>query len=258
VTGPSQHIVIHPPPANLVLTGFDLVLTGFVPRVQIRQYLTMQHLWNARHAARLCAEREPQLEPDDANSEHRWLAITAVSFAGAFLEALVNEVIVDVVDGGAGGSSGRVEGIPTDTNTVAAFRRIIWDSRRRRERRVGTLVKYQEALDAVPRAKAKRYSDKHDPYKSAKLLIDVRNHFIHFKPETQDIATEHDLEKRLKKAKVVENQQQIGWPWFLNKALGAGLAEWACESSSAFAKSWWNRIGLRRSYDAAFNQLGPY
>jgi hypothetical protein len=158
----------------------------------------------------------------------------------------------------AAGSPGRVEGIPTDTNTTAAFQAIIWDSRRRRERRIGTLVKYQEALDAVPRANAKRYTEDRDPYKSAKLLVDVRNHFIHFKPESQDVAVEHDLEMRLKKAKVVQNQQEIGSPWFLNKALGAGLAQWACESSSTFANSWWNRIGLRRSYDAAFNQLGPY
>jgi hypothetical protein len=151
-----------------------------------------------------------------------------------------------------------VVGIPIETNTIAAFQAIIWNSTQRRERRIGTLVKYQEALDAVPRAKAKRYTEDRDPYKSAKLLVDVRNHFIHFKPESQDIAVEHDLEMKLKKAKVVENQQEIGSPWFLNKALGAGLARWACESGSVFAKSWWGRIGLRGSYDAAFNQLGPY
>jgi hypothetical protein len=74
------------------------VIAGATSKVEVRQYLTMQHLWTARHAARLCAEREPQLEPNVADTEHRSLAISAVSFAGAFLEALVNEVIVDVVD----------------------------------------------------------------------------------------------------------------------------------------------------------------
>ncbi|MDT5351498.1 MAG: hypothetical protein QOJ56_30 [Mycobacterium sp.] len=252
MTGPSQHIVIHPSPAKLILTGLDDALTGFVPRVQIRQYLTMQHLWTARHAARLCVEREPQLEPNVADTEHRSLAISAVSFAGAFLEALVNEVIVDVVDPPAGGPSARVAGIPVDAKTTGAFEKL-W----KKERRIkgGPLGKYQAALDAVSK---RQYTETRDPYKSAKLLIDVRNHFIHFKPETLDTAAEHDLEKRLKKAKVVENQQQIGWPWFLNKALGAGIAEWACDSSSRFANAWWGRMGLRGSYDATFNQLGPY
>jgi hypothetical protein len=44
VTGLSKNIVIRPGPAKLVLTGF-------APRVQIRQYVTMGHLWTARHAA---------------------------------------------------------------------------------------------------------------------------------------------------------------------------------------------------------------
>jgi hypothetical protein len=98
VTGPSQHIVIHPPPAKLVLTGF-------VPRVQIRQYVTMEHLWTARHAARLRREREPQLQPNVPDIEHRSLVMTAIFFGAGFLEALVNEVILDVVDPPAGGPS---------------------------------------------------------------------------------------------------------------------------------------------------------
>ena len=44
MTGLSKNIVIRPGPAKLVLTGF-------APRVQIRQYLTMEHVWTARHAA---------------------------------------------------------------------------------------------------------------------------------------------------------------------------------------------------------------
>ena len=241
---PEGNVVLSPRPAKIVVTGG-------VPRVQIRQYVTMQHLWTARHAARLCGEREPQLQPNIADTEHRSLAITAISFAAAFLEALVNEVIVDVVDRPAGGSSARVAGIPVDANTTAAFEQLLKNERKIKG---GALGKYQAALVAVSKSK---YDQTRDPFKSARLLFDLRNHFIHFKPETQDIAAEHDLEKRLKKAKVVENQQQIGVPWFMNKALGAGLAQWACESSSRFANSWWNRIGLRRSYDAAFD-LGPY
>jgi hypothetical protein len=245
VTGSSKGIVINPRPARIVLTGG-------VPRIQIRQYVTMEHLWTARHAARLCSEREPQLQPNIADVEHRSLAMTAIFFGAAFLEALVNEVILDVVDPPAGGPSARVAGIPVDAKTTAAFQKL-WKNERRIKG--GPLGKHQAALDAVSKP---RYDETRNPFKSAQLLFDLRNHFVHFKPETLDIAAEHDFEKALKKAKVVENQQQIGVPWFPNKALGAGLAQWACESSSSFAKSWWKRIGLRRSYDASFNQLDPY
>ena len=224
-------------------------------KIAVRQYVTMDHLWTARHAAKLCGQLEPRLRPNKPKAEHRSLAITAVFFGAAFLEALVNEVILDVINPPPGGPSARVEGIPADPNTIAAFEDI-W----KRERRLGPLGKYRETLAAVAvnRATARPFTETRDPYRSAKLLIRLRNYLVHFTPETQDIHTDHEFETEFKNARIVENQQGIGLPWFPNKALGAGLAQWACDSSSRFAKSWWGRIGLRRSYDAAFNQLGPY
>jgi hypothetical protein len=117
------------------------------PRVLLRQYVTMEHLWTARHAARLCRERELQLQPNVADIEHRSLAMTAIFFAAAFLEALVNEVILDVVDPPAGGPSARVAGIPVDAKTTAAFQKL-WKNERRIKG--GPLGKYQAALDPSP------------------------------------------------------------------------------------------------------------
>ena len=196
-------------------------MTGGTPRIQTRQFMTMDHLWTARHAAKLCGQLVPQLKRNDPKVEHRSLATTAVFFGAAFLEALVNEVILELVDPPPGGASARVEGIPTDANTIAAFRDI-W----RRERRLGPLGKYQAALDAVPRATARRYTETREPYKSAELLILFRNHLVHFQPKTRDIHTDHEFQERFRNAKIVENQQDIGLPWFPNKAIGAGLAQW--------------------------------
>jgi hypothetical protein len=135
------------------------------PRVLLRQYVTMEHLWTARHAARLCRERELQVQPNVADIEHRSLAMTAIFFAAAFLEALVNEVILDVFDPPAGGPSARVAGIPVDAKTTAAFQKLwkpaVADLGRQRnvlgplgknERRIkgGPLDKYQAALDPSP------------------------------------------------------------------------------------------------------------
>ncbi len=42
---------------NLLSPGSAKVtVTGGVPIVETRQYVTMDHLWTARHAARLCGE----------------------------------------------------------------------------------------------------------------------------------------------------------------------------------------------------------
>jgi hypothetical protein len=89
------------------------------------------------------------------------------------------------------------------------------------------------------------------------LLIELRHHFMHYKPEWRDVDAEHHFEHALKRAKVVENQQPIGAPWFANKALGAGLADWSCDITTKFANSWWKRMGLKGRFDASFNQLPP-
>jgi hypothetical protein len=86
------------------------------------------------------------------------------------------------------------------------------------------------------------------------LVIELRNHFVHYKPEWQDVDAEHHFERLLKNANVIENQP-IRVPWFPNKALGAGVAERACDISARFAKSWWRRMSLAGNYDASFNQL---
>ena len=169
----------------------------------------------------------------------------AVFFAGAFLDALVNEVIRDVIDPEV--SPARVAGIPTDPATITAFRRAIDEP--------STLGKYQKALTAAGKVP---YNETRNPYKRAQLLLRFRNHLVHFKPKTRDIDAEHDFEARFKNAKIVENQQDLGKIWFPNRALGAGLADWACETSFQFGKSWWKRIGLRRDFDATFDQLAPY
>ena len=71
---------------------------------------------------RLCSEREPQLQRNVPDAEHRSLAMTAIFFAEPFLEALVNEVILDVAEPPPGGPSARVAGIPVDAKRGARSR----------------------------------------------------------------------------------------------------------------------------------------
>jgi len=154
------------------------------------------------------------------------------------VEALVNEVILDVIDPPPGGPSTRVAGIPA---TASAQFEKLW--RGERNIKGGPVGKYQATLDAVSKP---RYDEVRDPFKSARSLFDLRNHFVHYKPEWQDVDVAHDFELALKKARVAENPQPIGAPWFPNKALGAGLAEWACHVSARFAKSLVEADGPRR------------
>jgi len=171
--------------------------------------------------------------------------MASIFFAAAFLEALVNEVILGMLD--ANGPTPRTAGIPH--SIIPAFRQL-W----KQERRLGIRGKYQEALSAVGKP---QYDERRDPAKSARLVVELRNHFVHHQPEWRDVNAQHHFERALKRAGVAPNQQPLGPPWFTNKALGAGLAGWSCDVSTRFANSWWKRIGLRGRFDASFNQLPP-
>jgi hypothetical protein len=47
--------------------------------VTTREYMTMEHLWTARHAARLCSERESQiLGQETPDTELRSFTITSI------------------------------------------------------------------------------------------------------------------------------------------------------------------------------------
>ena len=237
VTGPAQYI------QGVGIPSGEAVGT---PSMQIQELFAMQHLWTARHAARLCKERETQvISKRSVDTELRSHAMVSIFFAAAFLEALVNEVILGMLD--AHGPSSRTSGIPH--STIPAFRQL-W----KKERQLGIRGKYQEALSVV---EARQYDKRRDPAKGMMLVIELRNHFVHHQPEWRDIDAEHHFERALTSAGVAPNQQALGPPWFTNKALGAGIAEWSCDVSTRFARSWWKRIGLKGKFDASLNQLPP-
>jgi hypothetical protein len=237
VTGPAQYI------QGVGIPSGEAVGT---PSLQIQEMFAMQHLWTARHAARLCRERESQvIRQRSVDTELRSHAMASIFFAAAFLEALVNEVILGMLD--ASGPTPRTACIPP--STIPGFRQL-W----RRERRLGIRGKYQEALFAVGKP---QYDERRDPAKSMLLVVELRNHFVHHQPEWREVNAEHDFERALKRAGVAPNQQPLGPPWFTNKALGAGLAEWSCDVITRFAKSWWKRMGLRGGFDRSLNQLPP-
>lgn len=207
--------------------------------------MATHHLWTARHAARLCAEREMNILQEIAvDVEHRSHALTAVISAAAFLETIVNEVFQDVAD--INTPDPRIDGIPSDGATKL---RAFWKGSDTIEQS-SALQKYQIALACVGRP---LLADD-QPYQDARMVIRLRNALIHFKPQWQAEDVEHELERKLK-GKFVENQQPVDARfWYPNKALGAGCAEWACVACTKLVAEWWNRMGLVRQYDANLHQ----
>jgi hypothetical protein len=210
--------------------------------VASRHYVAGQHLWSARHHALLCAELEIEKTgrtPFDI--QHRAYAVNAVLSAVVFLEALVNETFQDAADGHAS----RIA--PLDQRYIALMGEF-WNASEMGGRYVSILDKYQMALLFADR---RRLDPGAAPYQDAKLLIGIRNRLVHFRPAFTTAGEETKEEAQLK-GKFAQNALMAGSgnPWFPDKCLGAGCAQWSWKTSLALADEWTKRLGIPRPYQA--------
>lgn len=241
------------PGATIDARRFVSITMG-TPRIGVRDYMASQHLWTARREAWLCREREERLVNDadgDLDRQHRSHAITAVLSAVAFLEAFVNATWEDAAHIKSGQHTAYTMGIPSDG---LATMRELWTGKDKAERMLSLQSKYQVALVCAGRD---RMDEGAEPLQSADLLVELRNVLVHFKPQTHWSDGDHKFVRRLKSVirPERENRQPIGQPWFPNKVLGAGCADWACEASIAFARVWHDRVGLSSDFDELYLSL---
>jgi hypothetical protein len=210
--------------------------------ISSRHYIASQHLWAARHQARLCAELEADDDAAPFDIRHRTFAIGTVLSSVAFLEALVNEIFQDAADS-ATHISGRIE--PLGEHCIALMAEF-WNASEGGSRYVGVLDKFQMALLFADKPK---FDSGANPYQDTKLLIGIRNRLVHFRPAWQ---TQGDIgrdEQRMR-GKFADNRlmSELRNPWFPDKCLGAGCAEWSWQTSLRLADEWATRLEIPLTY----------
>lgn len=213
-----------------------------VGKVILRHYPSSFHLWAAKFftnqakALEQVHEGEPKID-----LTHRAYVTSAVFSATAFLEAAVNEVLKDVFDG---------ETTRMSTLSEIARARIttFWEYN---SDRASILDKYQFVLGAFDQP---RFDASKQPLQDIALLVKLRNELVHAKPETQATGQSeptHVLEAKLK-GKFAENEmmKRSGNPYFPDKCLGVGCAEWAVNNCVLFADAFFSRLGIGPNYQA--------
>jgi hypothetical protein len=213
--------------------------------------MSAQHLWTARREAWLCRKREHQLLNDaELDRRHRSHAVTAVLSAVAFLELFINAVWEDAGDRKRkpGHHTYYTEGIPDDAMETM---RELWIGKDEAERMLSVVSKFQVASVCAGHAPMDRGAE---PFDIADVLVRFRNLLVHFKPSWNWL-DEDDTKKFRQRLKskitpALENRQPLPQQsWLADRALGAGCADWACESSIAFARTWHQRMGLTYDFD---------
>jgi hypothetical protein len=223
--------------------------------VSYRAYLSEYHIRTAAFFARQSAKMERKhrdkswhdLNESGAFAEHRAYVTGAIFAAVAFLEATINELFDDTADERA---VGPVRQLPSDAR---ALMRNLWRFKSCREG--STLNKFQTALDLNGKEPFKKGQQ---PYQDVDLLIGLRNDLIHFKPEwiaagqpaTQ--SEQHKFERQLR-TKFLHNplipEPTEEHPFYPDKCLSHGCAEWAVKCSLAFANKFHARMGILSRYD---------
>jgi hypothetical protein len=202
--------------------------------ITMRGYTSVDYLWSAIHHANLAADIEHQhAGPSTGNRRHRVYVINAVTDAAAFIEAAVNEVIQDVVDG----RELHVQPLTTHTRDRLKGYWITGE-------RASPLEKYQHTLQLADLPPLDAGAE---PVQSATLLVSLRNYFMHYKPEDVGVTLDPPKLAARLKGKFPDNRLMTGAdgnPWFPSHALGAGCAAWAHRSALAFVDAWATSLGL--------------
>ncbi|SPM34771.1 hypothetical protein BN000_01478 [Mycobacterium rhizamassiliense] len=240
-------IQIQPEPARMRVT------MG-VARVGVRDYFTMEHLWNARHMAQLCGRREAELVDvgfRGIDREVRAFALGAVLESVAFLEALVNSVWQDAEDDDPElpSRNPHLEGLSDES--IGRLRQL-WRNDRI-ERSLATLDKYQVALTCVDQPPMNLGEA---PGQIVAHVIRFRNDLVHFKPKMQWSDEVSNLERGLR-PRLSPNPLLTGNPWFPHHMLSASGANLAYEKSREFAENWWERMGFGWDTFKDFDEMVP-
>jgi hypothetical protein len=235
--------------------------TGHVQAVS-RHNLSSNHLWAASHFAFLAGEIEHRYEKAAWGEalmpfyrEHQAYVTGCVTSTSSFLESLINEMFKDAED-----RSPRLGSIDHKFIEIISG---LWSVEHFRSH-AKILEKYQTYLCLTS---SDTFSTDGYPYRDVKLMLDIRNSLVHFKPEygsselDQD-DTQRDPHKKLTRSlrgKFSHNKigglASTGNPFFPMKCLGFGCAEWSVRSAISFVDEFCLRLGVTSPIDGIRGSL---
>lgn len=192
-----------------------------------------QHLAGAKVFAAEAKSIETTTPPPDENVrvKHRAYVTTAILSAVAFLEASINEMYLSA-------AAKDSTALPSfDVNTFKIFDEF-WEE----VKWYPILRKYQIALLLV---RKERFDCGKSPFQEAESLVKLRDSLVHYKPEWDDEAGQHQkLESRLKAKFNLNPFAADGNLWFPHRCLGAGCADWSVKVASSFSDDFCDRLGI--------------
>jgi len=225
--------------------------------IKTRTYFSIQHIQSAALFARKSADVERGYSgtySGDLIAEHRAYVTAAISFAVAFLEALVNELFLDAHEGLPGPNREFDHLTPEVVKALGTCwgPELAWKS---------ILDKFQEALSVAQKPPLPNGGG--TAYENVKLLIGLRNALVHYQPETMttysqisdEAVTIHKFERKLRRRFALSPLVSSHNAFFPDRCLSHGCAQWAVNSSIEFADQFFAHLGIPPTFDHVRPQL---
>jgi len=221
------------------VTMNDRATTTDAALVIVRPYLSTTHLHSAVRSARAARDLEESGKAfTEVFAAYLSAVTTSVVMAVAFLEAMINELYLDIVEGRAT-YTGPLTAQAKDT--LAS----LWDTADLD--RLSILSKYETMLVV---AADERWDRGRQPYQDAKLLVALRNVLTHFTPKSLAGDRQYEIAEKLEHKGFPHNQllSPGSDPVIPTYLLSAGCAEWAKDSALALADDFSTRLKIRPVY----------
>jgi len=212
-----------------------------VPTIKMRVYFSSYHLWAADHLAKLARQIEDtHLRRSRFDIKHRAYVTNSIFSSVAFMESAINELFQDASER----YTAYLSSLPEQAVTLLADYCNRTTQKKRRGKSI--LGKYKLSLHLCGK---KPFEEEESPYKEVNHVVQLRNTLVHYKPQTLGGDAIHQLTSQLM-GQFPENKLMAGSgnPYFPDKVLGYGCAEWATSSVRKFCDVFFSEIGVIPNY----------
>ncbi len=220
------------PVHGVPVAGTELSAPTPEEQSESRERLYRQHLFSADHFASAAQElerREQGALTGEEICQHGAFVTGAVFSAAAFLETSITDLYLELQKLGEAHGNIRRElaMLPRAWPEIAG---------------APVLHKYQLALSV---ADADQYHESRSPFVDADSLIHLRDALLDYTPDWDDKrGRPHSLEKRLHSKFEPNPFAAPGAPWFPDRCLSAGCANWAVRAAQFFSDDFCHRMAI--------------
>jgi len=238
-----------------------LEVEGEESAIRFRDCFSVRYIQSAALLCRLAFAieqeyREGEEVPADPLLRHEVFTLNAVLSSVSFLESTINELHADATD---------EEYFFIDDKHEALLRTIgkQWRNAKNFDR-APMLTKYQTILAIAGQP---GFEEGDQAFTNVRILNEIRNHLLHYTrewvvirkrraPGQETESTADYFEKVLYRKFAPNPLAGKNVPFFPDKCLGHGCAEWAIMNSIIFTDEFFRRLGLPVPYEGIRDELG--